>query len=82
MATELPEISESIPVGLPSELLLRRPDVVAAERSLAAQEQRKFEASKARLPSLNLNLSRGTSSQDASEIFEVVERKVWSRTRC
>lgn len=80
VAASLPSIDPAMPVGLPSELLLRRPDVIAAERRLAAAEQRKFEAGKARLPSIDLALTRGTSSSDVSEIFEYMERRIWSQS--
>lgn len=79
VVTKLPEISGTVPAGLPSELLLRRPDVVAAERTLAASEQRKFETSKARLPSINITLSRGTNVRDVEDIWDVIDRRVWTQ---
>lgn len=80
VVSTFPDLSGGIPAGLPSELLLRRPDVVAAERNLAAAEQRKFETSKARLPSLDLNLSRGTSVRELGDIFELVDQRIWSQS--
>lgn len=80
IAVALPEISGGVPVGLPSELLLRRPDVIAVERRLAAAEQRKFESSKARIPSISLTASRGTSSSDLDGILDIMERRVWGRS--
>ncbi|MDQ8185039.1 efflux transporter outer membrane subunit [Pelagicoccus sp. SDUM812002] len=80
IVSTFPDLNNTIPAGLPSELLLRRPDVVSAERSLAAAEQRKFQTSKARLPSLDLSLSRGTSVQDLSDIFKVAEQRIWSQS--
>lgn len=80
VVSTFPELSEGIPAGLPSELLLRRPDIIAAERRLAAAEQRRFESSKARLPSIDLNLSRGTSVGELSDIFEIVEERIWSQS--
>ncbi len=76
----LPEITTSSSAGIPSDLLLRRPDVLAAERRLAAAEQRKYESSKARLPSIDLVLSRGTSSAEVDEVFEFVERRIWTQS--
>src|SRR5499426_2734017 len=43
-----------VPVGMPSELLERRPDVVAAERRVAAAFYRVEEAKAARLPKITL----------------------------
>ena len=47
-------LAPSIPVGLPSQLLERRPDIVAAEQSLKAQFQRIGIAKAAMLPTLSL----------------------------
>ena len=80
VASRLPDFDETLPAGLPSELLLRRPDVIAAERRLAAAEQRSFEASKARIPSINLNLTRGTSTSELNDIFQFVEERIWSQS--
>jgi multidrug efflux system outer membrane protein len=66
-----------IPLGLPSELLLRRPDVLQAEQNLAAQTARIGLAEAARYPSLilsgnvggevaNNNLSSGIAAIAAS----------------
>ncbi|MCH2387567.1 MAG: TolC family protein [Opitutales bacterium] len=79
MAIKLPDISGGIPAGVPSELLLRRPDIIAAERTLAANEQRKFETSKARIPSLNISLSRGTNVRNVEDILDLVDRRIWSQ---
>jgi multidrug efflux system outer membrane protein len=79
-ASRFPELQQNIPTGIPSELLLRRPDIIAAERSLAASEQRKFETSKARIPSLNINLSRGTNAREVEDIIEVMDFRVWSQS--
>ena len=76
MAMKLPDISGGIPAGVPSELLLRRPDIIAAERTLAASEQRKFETSKARIPSVNISLSRGTNVRDVEDILDLVDRRL------
>ena len=48
--------------GIPSDLLVRRPDVVAAERQLAAAGARVSEARRAFLPRLSLSGSAGSTS--------------------
>ena len=66
-----------VPVGMPSELLERRPDVVAAERRVAAAFYRVEEAKAARLPRISLTAA-GTSI--SSELFVLQDRDnpVWS----
>jgi NodT family efflux transporter outer membrane factor (OMF) lipoprotein len=55
-----------VPVGLPSQLLERRPDVVAAERRVAGAFYRVEEAKAARLPTIKLTASITSIS---SELF-------------
>jgi multidrug efflux system outer membrane protein len=53
-----------VPAGMPSELLERRPDVVAAERRVAAAFYRVEESKAARLPRISLSLSGTSVSSD------------------
>jgi len=63
-AARLPALPGPIPAGLPSELLERRPDVVAAERRVAAAFNLTEEAKAARLPKLSLTATFGAVSSD------------------
>ena len=63
---ELPGMPPPIPAGLPSELLERRPDVIAAERRVAVAFNRTGEAQAARLPRISLTASVNSIS---SELF-------------
>lgn len=73
----LPEIRRSVPAGLPSQLLERRPDLIAAELELRASGYRFLEASKNRLPRLQLTANTGTSSDELRELVDI-DFLVWS----
>jgi outer membrane protein, multidrug efflux system len=71
------EVVPSVPAGLPSELLERRPDVIAAQRRVGAAFSRVKEAQAARLPRISLT---GSVSDLTSELFVLQDRDnpVWS----
>ena len=60
----------TVPAGLPSELLQRRPDVLAAERTLAAQTARIGIAEALRFPSLSLTANAGVASTELSDLTD------------
>ena len=62
-------ILPEIPAGLPSSLLIRRPDVRAAENTLAAETERIGEAQAMRLPSFSLTAFFGVASPDLDNLF-------------
>ena len=67
----------SVPGGLPSELLERRPDVRTAEQSLAAQTARIGVAQALRFPSLGLTGSAGLASNDLSDLNDG-DSSIWN----
>ncbi len=73
----LPAIPPPIPPGLPSTLLERRPDIVAADRRLAAADARLGEARASLWPQLTLTGSGGTSSNDLGDLADL-DFRVWS----
>lgn len=76
-SARLPRVPSQIPAGLPSELLLRRPDVRQAERLVAASAAQVGQARAARLPRFALTAQGGLQS---SEIDDIVDRRanLWS----
>jgi NodT family efflux transporter outer membrane factor (OMF) lipoprotein len=61
----------AIPVGTPSDLLERRPDVAQAERTMAAQNAQIGVATSARYPSLGLFGGGGWQARDIAQILNV-----------
>ena len=71
IAEDFPSMKQEVPVGLPSHLLARRPDILAAERRLAASEARLSREKKNRLPSFGLTASGGTSSDALKQLLNI-----------
>ncbi|MCY4227812.1 MAG: TolC family protein [Gammaproteobacteria bacterium] len=65
----LPSVPPLPPAGLPSALLERRPDIVAAERSVAAAFNRVKQARVAQMPRISLTGSIGGASSDLSNFL-------------
>lgn len=66
--TTFPGQLKPVPTGLPSELLERRPDLIAAERRVAAAFHRVHEAHAARLPRFALSSSAGLGSAQLESV--------------
>jgi len=65
---DLAKLPDAAPAGLPLEMLERRPDLIAAERRVAAAFNRAGEAKMARLPRVNLTGNIGYISSDILEL--------------
>jgi multidrug efflux system outer membrane protein len=63
-------VPESVPAGLPSELLERRPDVRAAEEDLASSSARIGEAKALLYPSISLTGAFGWESTELSDLLD------------
>jgi outer membrane protein, multidrug efflux system len=68
LAEETPE-APVLPAGMPSELLLRRPDLVEAERRLAVANARVAVARAEMFPSIGLTAALGSESAALSNLF-------------
>jgi len=75
--TNVPLAGPGIPLGVPSELLERRPDIAAAERLAAAANAGIGVATAAFFPTVMLNGMAGYQSIDTSTLFTWPSR-VWS----
>lgn len=76
-AAPLDATPPAIPVGVPSELLERRPDVAAAERSMAAANAQIGVALAAYYPVVTLSASGGLQAGEPATWFETPSR-FWS----
>ncbi|VVO27885.1 AdeC/AdeK/OprM family multidrug efflux complex outer membrane factor [Pseudomonas fluorescens] len=78
LGSELPALPErfdeqqfaALPVGMPADLLLRRPDIRAAEHNLLAANANIGAARAAFFPSVRLTANAGTLSSDMNGLFE------------
>ncbi|WP_344938673.1 efflux transporter outer membrane subunit [Zhongshania borealis] len=75
-APSLPVLPE-LPIALPSTLISRRPDVVAAERELAAASAEIGVAQAAWLPSFSISAGYGANTARFSDLFDA-PNAVWS----
>lgn len=73
----LPPPPDSIPAGLPSDLLLRRPDVRAAEQQLIAANANIGAARAAYFPTLSLTAALGLQSTQLDDLFTAGLSKTW-----
>lgn len=76
-AQQLPTELPIVPAGLPSELLQRRPDLLAAERRVAAAGCRVSSAQAALYPRFSLTAGGGTQSLDLEDLVDT-DFRVWS----
>lgn len=66
-----------VPLGVPSTLLQRRPDIAAAERRVAVANEQIGIAQSAFYPSINLNASYGFGASSVADLFSA-SSSLWS----
>ncbi|HEX6156687.1 MAG TPA: efflux transporter outer membrane subunit [Burkholderiales bacterium] len=66
-----------LPAGMPSELLLRRPDLVEAERALASANARVAQARAEMFPSISLTAFLGSESAALANLFAGGSAAAW-----
>jgi multidrug efflux system outer membrane protein len=71
-------VSASIPPGLPSDLLLRRPDILAAEQQLIAANANIGAARAAYFPAISLTAALGLQSLDLDDLFNAGTSGAWN----
>ncbi|MBM4065517.1 MAG: TolC family protein, partial [Planctomycetes bacterium] len=75
--SQIPRTTVMVPVGLPSDLLRRRPDVRRAERELAAATARIGMATADWFPKFSLTGSFGFQTEDINA-FSIIHSRLWS----
>ncbi len=70
MPADLPAAPAVIPGGLPAELVRRRPDVVSAERRIAAARQRLQVARRDLYPRISLTANTGTATGELKDLIK------------
>jgi multidrug efflux system outer membrane protein len=73
-----PQVSQEIPAGLPSDLLLRRPDIRAAEQQLIAANANIGAARAAYFPTISLTAALGLESIELRDLFDAGASHTWS----
>lgn len=73
-----PRLTEEVPSGLPSDLLMRRPDLVAAAARIRASTERAIAARKDFLPSISLNSRGSTASDELSDLVANPGSILWN----
>ncbi len=70
LAEDLPRVTSGVPGGLPSELVHRRPDLVAGERELLAADARIAQSQAELRPKFSLTTGSGTSSNQLRDLLD------------
>ena len=75
--SSLPDVTVDVPGGIPADLVARRPDLVAAERQVAAAGARLGVARRQLLPNITLTAATGTATDTLRSLLDG-DFGVWS----
>ena len=75
---DLPTLDSTVPAGLPADLLMRRPDLLAAAADLRASAERATASKKNLLPSIRLSGGASTVSDQLSELLSDPTSIAWN----
>ncbi len=78
---ELPDPGRKVPAGMPSDLLMRRPDILQAEMTVNSALYGVAATRKQLLPSLRLTGDLGTTSRNPLKDLLDVENLIWNITQ-
>jgi len=67
---DLPKLEDPPPAAIPSTVLTRRPDLLAASSRISAADSRVGEAEKNLIPTLSLSGNLGTASDELSDLLD------------
>ncbi len=77
LSEKLPTVEKDVPAGLPADIVRKRPDLVAAEKRLAASYARVIESQRALYPRISLTGSAGTSTDEFKNLLNG-DYSVWN----
>ena len=79
-AQRLTELSQALPAGIPSELITRRPDVLASEQRFKAAFEDVEAAKRARLPSLKITGGVAYIEDSVVQLKSGIDNPLWALT--
>jgi len=70
LSAALPDLGGPVPVGIPADLLLRRPDIDAASQRVVSSQAGLIESKRSLLPTISLTASYGRASSELEDLLK------------